>query len=118
MQSKLLLLKEEIIEKGAYDARTGKPMLYGEGEEVYEKSSFDGQLILPDRRKEMCSDLLKQFEKTGDLKQKTIIFCVNDKHAEDVTNELNNRYKEKGLHECEQFAFKFTQKGVASGVLG
>jgi len=113
-----MLLKEEIIKKGAYDARTGKPMLFGEGKEVYEKSSFDRQLILPDRRKEMCSDLLKQFEKTGGLKQKTIIFCVNDKHAEDVTNELNNMYKEKGLPECEKFAFKFTQKGVASGVLG
>ncbi len=113
-----MLLKEEIIKKGAYDARTGKPMLFGEGKEVYEKSSFDRQLILPDRRKEMCSDLLKQFEKTGGLRQKTIIFCVNDKHAEDVTNELNNMYKEKGLHECEKFAFKFTQKGVASGVLG
>jgi type I restriction enzyme R subunit len=111
-----MLLKEEIIEKGAYDARTGKPMLFGEGKEVYEKSSFDRQLILPDRRKEMCKDVLEQFEKTGGLKQKTIIFCVNDKHAEDVTNELNNKYKEKGLHECEKFAFKFTQKGVASGV--
>ena len=113
-----MLLKEEIIKKGAYDARTGKPMLFGEGKEVYEKSSFDRQLILPDRRKEMCKDLMEQFEKTGGLKQKTIIFCVNDKHAEDVTNELNNRYKEKGLPECEKFAFKFTQKGVSSGVLG
>jgi len=110
------IAREELIEKGVYDAKTGKPMLLEDMKEVYTKKDFDGRLILPDRRIKMCIDLLTQFEKTGGIKQKTIIFCVNDKHAEDVANDLNNIYKEKGLSHCEKFAFKFTAKTFEGNV--
>lgn len=112
------LTREELLEKGVYDSKTGKPMGTGDVKDVYSKEDFDKRLILPDRRKAMCKDLLEQFEKTGGLRQKTIIFCANDKHAEDVEIELNNMYKDKGLSNCEKFAFKCTQKGIASGSLG
>jgi len=108
----------ELIEKEAYDAKTGQLMHPEDLKDSYGKTDFESQLILPDRRKAMCRDLLEQFEQTGGIKQKTIIFCVNDKHAEDVKNELNNLYQEKGLPECEKFAFKCTQKGIDCGVLG
>jgi type I restriction enzyme R subunit len=58
---------------------------------------------------------MELFEKTGGLKQKTIIFCATDKHAEDVANELNNIYKDKKLLACEKFAFKFTAKTFDEG---
>ncbi len=112
------LTREELLKKGIYDSKTGKQMGTGEVKEVYSKEDFDKLLILPDRRKAMCKDLLEQFEKTGGLRQKTIIFCANDKHAEDVEIELNNMYMDKGLPDCEKFAFKCTQKGIASGSLG
>ncbi len=109
------LTKDELVERGVYDAKTGKPMLLSDVKEVYTKNDFDKKLIMPDRRMAMCKDLLKQFEKTGGVKQKTIIFCVNDKHAEDVAIELNNLYKERGLSKCEKFAFKFTAKTFSIG---
>ena len=82
---------------------------------MYTKESFDKKLIIPERRKSMCKDLMDQFEKTGGLKQKTIIFCANDKHAEDVANELNNIYKDMKLTPCDMFAFKFTAKTFDQG---
>jgi len=112
------LTREELLDKGIYDSKTGKPMGTRDVKDVYSKEDFDKLLILPERRKAMCKDLLEQFEKTGGLRQKTIIFCANDKHAEDVEIELNNMYKDKGLSNCEKFAFKCTQKGIASGSLG
>ncbi len=109
------IAKEELVEKGVYDARTGKPMMFKDIKDIYTKKDFDGRLIIPERRRAMCKDLLDNFEETGTLKQKTIIFCVNDKHAEDVANELNNMYKERGYVPCEKFAFKFTAKTFEGG---
>ncbi|HRZ85991.1 MAG TPA: DEAD/DEAH box helicase family protein [Candidatus Paceibacterota bacterium] len=104
------LSKDELLAKGVTDAKTGKKLTEKDLKEIYAKESFDKKIILPERRKAMCKDLMEQFEKTGGLKQKTIIFCANDKHAEDVANELNNLYKDKKLSNCEKFAFKFTAK--------
>lgn len=109
------LTRETLLKKGVYDAKTGKPLQVHDVKEVYDKKNYDNQLILPERRKAMCVDLLKQFEETGGIKQKSIIFCVNDKHAEDVANELNNLYVEKKLPKCEKFAFKFTAKTFDGG---
>jgi type I restriction enzyme R subunit len=109
---------QEIIDKGARDAKTGKPLTIDDTRKTYGKMNYDRDLILPDRVKAMCKDLMKEFEETGGVRQKTIIFCVNDKHADDVTNALNNLYVEKGLPECTKFAFKCTQKGISCGMLG
>lgn len=109
------LTKEELIAKGARDAKTGFILRGTDLKDVYSKESYEKRLILPERRKAMCKDLMGQFEKTGGLRQKTIIFCANDKHAEDVSNELNNIYIEKKLPPCEKFAFKFTAKTFDEG---
>jgi len=102
--------KEELLQKGVTNARTGKKLAGKDLKDFYAKESFDKRLIIPERRKAMCQDLIEQLEVTGGLKQKTIIFCANDKHAEDVANELNNIYAEKKLPPSEKFAFKFTAK--------
>src|SRR3989338_1975192 len=109
------LSKEELLAKGVTDAKTGRKLNEKDLNEIYAKERFDKRLILPERRKAMCKDLMEQFGKTGGLKQKTIIFCANDKHAEDVANELNNLYLEKKLPKCEKFAFKFTAKTFDEG---
>ena len=109
------LSKQELLAKGAIDAITGKKLTEQDLKDYYAKENFDKMLILPDRRKAMCLDLANQLEKTGGLKQKTIIFCASDKHAEDVANELNNIYIDKKLPQCEKFAFKFTAKTFEEG---
>ena len=113
-----VLLREEIIDLGGYDAKTGNPLEQSDVKLSYGKRDFEKELILPDRINAMCKDILDLFEATGSVMQKTIIFCVNDKHAEDVTNTINNLYVDKGLPACEKFAFKCTQKGISSGTLG
>jgi type I restriction enzyme R subunit len=107
--------KEELLVREATDAKTGYILKDKDLKEIYGKESYDKKLILPDRRKAMCKDLLSQFEKTGGIKQKTIIFCANDKHADDVANELNNLYAEMKLPKCDKFAFKFTAKTFDEG---
>ena len=109
------ITKKELLLKGATDAKTGFLLDEKDLKEIYTKETYDHRLILPERRKAMCKDLMAQFEKTGRLKQKTIIFCASDKHAEDVANELNNFYKDKRLPPCEKFAFKFTAKTFDEG---
>lgn len=104
------LTKEELLQRGVTDARTGRKLTEKDLKDVYRKESFDKRLIIPERRKAMCLDFVEQLEETGGLKQKSIIFCATDKHAEDVANELNNIYAEKKLPACEKFAFKFTAK--------
>jgi type I restriction enzyme R subunit len=111
----VLISKEELLVREATDAKTGYILKDKDLKELYGKESYDKKLILPDRRKAMCKDLLLQFEKTGGIKQKTIIFCANDKHADDVANELNNLYVEMKLPKCDKFAFKFTAKTFDEG---
>ncbi len=106
----LWLRREDLINKGVTDAKTGKLLSPEELNETYTKKDFDRRLIMPERRDAMCEDLIQNFEKTGDIRQKTIIFCANDKHAEDVANELERIYQRKNLPRCEKFAFKFTSK--------
>lgn len=107
--------KEDLLAKKAKDAKTGKVLSSGDLKYIYTKENFEKQLILPDRQKAMCKDLLDMFEQTGGLKQKTIIFCANDSHAQTIANELNNQYVERGLPKCEKFAFKFTAKTFDEG---
>lgn len=104
------ITKNDLLAKKATDAKTGFILSEKDLKDIYAKESFDKKLIIPERRKAMCKDLMELFEKTGGLKQKTIIFCASDKHAEDVANELNNIYRDKKLPPCEKFAFKFTAK--------
>ena len=109
------ITKKDLLVREATDIKTGMILRDKDLSEIYGKESYEKKVVLPERRKAMCKDLIEQFEKTGGLKQKTIIFCANDKHAEDVANELNNLYIEKELPKCDKFAFKFTAKTFDEG---
>ena len=75
-------------------------------------NSFEARILLPDRVKEWCQKLFDHLVASGKPEQKTIIFCVRDRHADDVANELNNIYskwcEETGNEKLEDFAFKCT----------
>jgi len=61
----------------------------------YQLESFEREIALPDRTKEICEHLAKQFENFGP-EQKTIIFCVNTEHAALVAKELQNHFAHLG----------------------
>jgi type I restriction enzyme R subunit len=79
---------------------------------LYEKTSYEDRILLPDRVLVMAQDLFKYLVETGGPEQKTIIFCVRDRHADDVAGALNNLYAkwcaENGKPRLEPYAFKCT----------
>ena len=110
------ITKDDILARGAVDARTGRPITAEELEELYRDRSFENRVMLPDRVNAMGDDLFNYLLQTGGPEQKTIVFCVRDTHADQVALELNNRYaywcRENELTPCETYAFKCT---AASG---
>ncbi|OPX93750.1 MAG: Type-1 restriction enzyme R protein [Pelotomaculum sp. PtaB.Bin104] len=97
---------------GARDATTGELVIPDETRDVYEASSFEDIIQLPDRVKAMCRDLFEMLLKTGGPHQKTVIFCTRDTHADAVAAEMNNLYTEwcakNGQERLEPYAFKCT----------
>ena len=104
--------QEDLEGKELQDALTGEAVSATEARERYEASSFEGALMLPDRIESMCADLFHQLLETGGPKQKTIIFCTRDTHADNVAAEMNNLYArwchERGTSPIQDYAFKCT----------
>jgi len=94
------------------DQITGEEVSIDKTAEQYTASSFESKLMIPARVKAMCSNLFDFFLASGDPKQKTIIFCTRDTHADAVANELNNLYAEwctsTGQVPIQDYAFKCT----------
>lgn len=110
------LTREDLITTRLTDATTGERITSQERlDELYEKTSYEDRLMLPDRVYAMAADLFNHLLKTGEPEQKTIIFCVRDSHAEAVAEALNNIYarwcKANKRQRFDPFAFKCTQKG-------
>lgn len=113
----------EIILRSPKDANTGKPLTAKQIADRYDGNNFERQLILPDRVKLMCRDLFDQM--LGRVihrgpdgaplgpRQKTIIFCASDRHADLVAAEMNNLYAAwcaaKGEERFDPYAFKCTE---------
>ena len=91
------------------------PSLAAELQAQYEATSYETQVMLPDRVEAMCRDLIKYLIDTGGPEQKTVIFCARDRHADDVAAMMNNLYVEwcqqQGKQPLDAFAFKCTAKG-------
>jgi len=109
--------REDIERLGARDPATGRLLVTAEAKERYEATEYERLLVLPDRVRAVCQDIFKMLLQTGGPLQKTIIFCVNDEHADRVAVEMNNLYaqwaRENGQELVEFYAFKCTAK--ASG---
>lgn len=102
----------DILERRPTDAITGQPISEAELREMYEKHSYEAQILLPDRVSAMAADLFQHMLDTGGPHQKTIIFCVRDTHADAVAVAMNNLYADwcaaNGARRAEPYAFKCT----------
>jgi type I restriction enzyme R subunit len=110
------LTRDDIIEKGPTDARTG---LAAEDDTVrahYSRNQFEQQLLLPDRVAAMCGSFFNHLLSTehGPY-QKSIIFCARDSHAQAVAVEMRNLYakwcKREGHKPKDDYAFQCTFSG-------
>lgn len=106
------ITREEIIARNPVDAITGLPITAEQIEDLYERTQYEDLILLPDRVLTMCTDLFNYLLETGGPKQKTIIFCARDRHADDVAVCLNNLYArwctDNSIQRLEYFAFKCT----------
>jgi len=109
---------DDIIARGAKDAHTGEWVSEEELQELYQATDYEDRILLPDRVLAMCRDLFSYFLDTGGPEQKTIIFCVRDRHADDVAAAMNNLYarwcQENRHKRAEPYAFKCTAKSGGS----
>lgn len=103
---------DQIMALKPRNANTGELMTREEIKDIYTHTQYEDRILLPDRVMAMCSDLFNYLVETGIPAQKTIIFCVSDRHSDDVANTLNNLY----AHWCKKnvqkpvstYAFKCT----------
>lgn len=63
--------------------------------EIYNTPQFERDISLPDRTKVICQKIAGLLERYGSM-DKTIIYCVNIDHAEDVKKELQNYFSHFG----------------------
>lgn len=103
---------EDVLARNPRDANTGEPVTRERLKQLYEKTTFEDRILLPDRVFAMCRDLFNYLMESGGPEQKTIIFCARDRHADDVATEMNNLYSkwcaENGKPRLEPYAFKCT----------
>ncbi len=103
---------EDVLARHPVDANTGQPVTADELRALYAKTDYEDQILLPDRLLAMCQDLFNYFVETGGPEQKTIIFCVRDRHADDVAIQMNNLYANwcaaNGKPRLDDYAFKCT----------
>ena len=102
----------EILARAATDAITGEAAHPDDIRKKYRATSFEAQLLLPERVRAMCQDLFKNLSLTGGPHQKTIIFCARETHASAVAAEMGNIYAEwcraQGVAPKEYYAFECT----------
>jgi type I restriction enzyme, R subunit len=102
----------DILARNPVDANTGQPITAEQLKQLYEKTEYEERILLPDRVLAMTQDLFKCLLETGGPEQKTIIFCVRDRHADEVAITMNNLYavwcKENGKTPVQDYAFKCT----------
>jgi type I restriction enzyme R subunit len=63
--------------------------------EIYETPQFEKEITIPERTKTICQKICELLERYGPM-EKTIIYCVNTDHAEDVKKEIQNHFAHLG----------------------
>lgn len=63
--------------------------------EIYNTPQFEKNISLPDRTKVICQKIAEILERYGPM-DKTVIYCVNIDHAEEVKKELQNHFSHLG----------------------
>lgn len=107
--------REDLVGKVIKDATTGAVVDDAKLRDCYNASTFEDDIILPDRVQAMSADVFEQMLLTGGPEQKTIIFCARDRHADDVAAAMNNLYAawcaKQGKKPVDDYAFKCTAAG-------
>ncbi len=115
------ITKAEILHLGARHPITGQLMTADDVDELYHNVSFEDRILLPDRQLAMAQDLFDHLLQGGSPEQKTIIFCVNDTHADLIASALNNLYvrwcSQRGRKRCDHYAFKCTAASSGNDML-
>lgn len=103
---------DDILARNPVDAYTGQPISREELRDLYQRTDYEDRILLPDRVLAMARDLFRYLLATGGPEQKTIIFCVRDRHADDVAVAMNNLYaawcRQNGKKPASYYAFKCT----------
>jgi type I restriction enzyme R subunit len=103
---------DDILARNPVDAYTGEPISREELRDLYQRTDYEDRILLPDRVLAMAQDLFQYLLATGGPEQKTIIFCVRDRHADDVAVAMNNLYaawcRQNGRKPAPYYAFKCT----------
>ena len=60
---------------------------------IYNNSDYDYNIIIEDRIEEVATQITEYLKQTGRM-QKTIVFCANEEHAENMRIALNNLNKD------------------------
>ena len=63
--------------------------------ETYNAPEFERSIALPDRTKVICQKITELLERYG-LMEKSIIYCVNIDHAQEVKKEIQNHFAHLG----------------------
>jgi len=63
--------------------------------EVYKAPEFEREISLPDRTKVISQKIAQLLERYGPM-EKTIIYCVNIDHAEEIKKEIQNHFSHLG----------------------
>jgi len=63
--------------------------------EVYKAPEFERKIVLPDRTKVICQKICELLERYGPM-DKTIIYCVNVDHAQEVKKYIQNHFAHLG----------------------
>lgn len=112
---------DDIIALNPIDPITGQPVSAADIREMYEKTSFENALLLPDRVHAMTQDLFSHLLETGGPEQKTIIFCVNDHHADLIAAAMQRLYStwcaREGRKPRDHYAFKCTSESSGNDML-
>jgi type I restriction enzyme R subunit len=103
---------DDIMARNPVDSVTGQSVTRDQIQALYDKTQYEDRILLPDRVLAMCQDLFNYLLQTGGPEQKTIIFCVRDRHADDVATTMNNLYADWCAKNAKQrldyYAFKCT----------
>jgi type I restriction enzyme R subunit len=107
--------REDVLAMQPVDSRTGAPLTPEQIKDQYAASSFDDELMLPQRIQAMCTDLFERLCRHGGPEQKVIIFCTRDAHADRVAMAMQNLYADWGKRNFkppkDKYAFKCTAEG-------
>ena len=109
------LSKPVVAATAPTDAVTGEKVRDEDIAEKYPAPSYETDILLPDRVREMCADLFRRImeaDPEAGPDQKTIVFCASDRHAGSVAREMQNLRaewaKRRGKRPPAHYGFKCT----------